>query len=112
MTFLPKVFGWLKIIFYEKSKHVNESMTLQVFGHPNTMDNCNASHVGPMQLEKHMVEVESSLFCLDPGRQMMSMLRRWEIGATLILVRIHCISLSGEGRGLRAVSLGICDYCI
>ena len=65
-----------------------------------------------MQLEKHMVEVESSLFCLDPGRQMMSMLRRWEIGATLILVRIHCISLSGEGRGLRAVSLGICDYCI
>ena len=65
-----------------------------------------------MQLEKHMVEVESSLFCLDPGRQMMSMLRRWEIGATLILVRIHCISLSGKGRGLRAVSLGICDYCI
>ena len=65
-----------------------------------------------MQLEKHMVEVESSLFCLDPGRQNMSMLRRWEIGATLILVRIHCISLSGEGRGLRAVSLGICDYCM
>ena len=63
-----------------------------------------------MQLEKHMVEVESSLFCLDPGRQMMSMLRRWEIGATLILVRIHCISQSGEGRVLRVVSLGICDY--
>ena len=64
--------------------------------------------------EKHMVEVESSLFCLDPGRQMMSMLllRRWEIGAILNLVRIHCISLSGEGRGLKAVSLGICDYCI
>ena len=65
-----------------------------------------------MQLEKRMVEVESSLFYFDPGHQMMSMLRRWEIGATLNLVRIHCISLSGEGRGLRAVSLGICDYCI
>ena len=46
-----------------------------------------------MQLEKRMVEVESSLFCFDPGRQMMSMLRRWEMGTTF---RIHCISLSAE----------------
>ena len=66
-----------------------------------------------MQLEKRMVEVESSLFCFDLGRQMMSMLRRWEMGATF---RIHCISLSGEAPGgeggLRAVSLGSCDYFI
>ena len=49
-----------------------------------------------MQLEKHMVEVESSLFCFDPGHQMMSMLDngRW----VLHLVRIHCIS--GDGKGV------------
>ena len=45
-----------------------------------------------MQLEKRMVEVESSLFCFDPGRQMMSK----TMGATF---RIHCISLSGEAPG-------------
>ena len=49
-----------------------------------------------MQLEKRMVEVESSLFCFDPGRQMMSMFRRWEMGSTF---RIYCISLSGEALG-------------
>ena len=53
-----------------------------------------------MQLEKHMLE--GSVFCFDPGRQMISMLRRWEIGATF----------SKELRGLRAVRLGICDYFI
>ena len=47
-----------------------------------------------MQLEKRMVEVESSLFCFDPGRQMMSMLRRWEMGATF---RISGEAPGGEG---------------
>ena len=52
-----------------------------MFSHPNTtfgMLQCLTC----TQLEKHMVEVESSLFCFDPGSQMMSLLRRWEIGAT------------------------------
>ena len=46
-----------------------------------------------------MVEVESSLFCLDPGRQMMSMLRRWEIGATLIFSKntLHITVRGGKG---------------
>ena len=52
-----------------------------------------------MKLEKHMLEVEGSVFCFDPGRQMMSMLRRWEIGATFIKNTLH-ISLSGEGKGV------------
>ena len=53
------------------------------------MDSYSASHVGPMQFEKDMLEVEISLFCFDSGRQMMSVLRRWEIGATLSKNILH-----------------------
>ena len=45
-----------------------------------------------------MLEVESSLFCFDSGRQMMSMLRRWESGATFS--KNTLISLSGDGKGV------------
>ena len=34
-----------------------------------------------MQLEKHMVEVEGSLFCFDPGHQIISMLDDGEGGS-------------------------------
>ena len=67
-----------------------------MFSHPNTMDSCNASH---MQLEKHMLEVESSVFCFDPGHQMMSMLRRWEIGVPFSKNTLHItITESEEGK--------------
>ena len=49
-----------------------------------------------MQLEKHMVEVERTLFYFDPGRQMMSMLRRWEIGATYSKNTLHITIMGGE----------------
>ena len=50
-----------------------------------------------MQLEKHMLEVEGSVFCFDPGRQMMSMLRRWEIGATFSKNTLYITIRGGEG---------------
>ena len=45
-----------------------------------------------MQLEKRMVEVESSLFCFDLGRQMMSMLKLGThhaifVGTTIVVRR-------------------------
>ena len=49
-----------------------------------------------MQLEKDMLEVESSLFCFDRVRQMMSMLRRWEIGAPFSKNILHITIRGGE----------------
>ena len=50
-----------------------------------------------MQLEKHMLDVEGSVFCFDQGHQMMSMLRRWEIGATFSKNTLHITMREGEG---------------
>ncbi len=49
-----------------------------------------------MQLEKHMLEVESSLFCFDPGRHLNDV-RRWEIGATFSKNTLHITIRGGEG---------------
>ena len=44
-----------------------------MFSHPYTMD---IAAMPNMQLEKHRLEVEGSVFCFDPGRIMMFMLSR------------------------------------